>query len=140
MKTTCGVFVIQGNNILIVHPTGAPYDEWSIPKGLCNPDESTMDAAIRETYEETNIDLSQYALNFLGESRYKSRKKKLHAFACFLDPDGSFLCKCNSFLKNGSPEVDMFKWASYTQSFDLIHYTQRQILQERLQDGKISIK
>ena len=43
--------------VLIVHPGGPFWAKkdlgvWSIPKGELNEDESTLDAAIREFYEE----------------------------------------------------------------------------------------
>lgn len=43
-------------HILLVHPTRAPWwRAWSIPKGLVEPGESALEAAIRETFEETAL-------------------------------------------------------------------------------------
>lgn len=35
---------------------------WEIPKGYCDPNESNIDSAIREFYEETNIHKSKYRI------------------------------------------------------------------------------
>ncbi|MFZ5475232.1 MAG: NUDIX domain-containing protein [Myxococcota bacterium] len=42
--------------ILLAHPTRAPWwGAWSIPKGVREPGESDLDAAIRETREEVGL-------------------------------------------------------------------------------------
>jgi predicted NUDIX family NTP pyrophosphohydrolase len=49
-----------GLEVLLVHP-GGPYNAgrdagaWSIPKGLVEPDENDLDAAVREFEEETGL-------------------------------------------------------------------------------------
>jgi predicted NUDIX family NTP pyrophosphohydrolase len=42
--------------LLLVHPTSGPWwASWSIPKGMVEPGEDALSAAIRETFEETGI-------------------------------------------------------------------------------------
>jgi predicted NUDIX family NTP pyrophosphohydrolase len=65
MKESCGLLMYvrrrTGIAVLLVHP-GGPYwrnkDEaaWSIPKGLPEPGEAPLDAALREFREETNLE------------------------------------------------------------------------------------
>lgn len=60
VKQSAGLVVIQDNKILLVHPTGSPwYGTYSIPKGSINKKEDPLDAAIRETYEETGIKIKK---------------------------------------------------------------------------------
>ena len=55
-----GLFIVRKDNkVLICHPTNHPADFYSIPKGKVEDDEIFLEAAIRETYEETNLDLSE---------------------------------------------------------------------------------
>ena len=72
--------------VLLVHPSGnynrrAP---WGIPKGLPDGDEPLAQAAVRETREETGVDLSSAldtGLAPLGYIEYKRSRKRIHAFA-----------------------------------------------------------
>ncbi len=56
MEISAGLLIVQQNRILLGHPTNAPwYGTYTIPKGKVEEDESLIDAAIRETYEEMGI-------------------------------------------------------------------------------------
>lgn len=58
-----GLAIVKPGRILLVHPTGAHYDEtWSIPKGHQDPGEPTLSAAVREVEEETGIVIPKSAL------------------------------------------------------------------------------
>jgi len=58
MRITNGAYIIdKRGNILITHPTNHVNTLWSIPKGLTDDDETSKEAAIREVWEETNLDL-----------------------------------------------------------------------------------
>jgi 8-oxo-dGTP diphosphatase len=79
--------------VLLIHPSGnynrrAP---WGIPKGLPDGDEPLAQAAVRETREETGVDLSaalDSGLAPLGYVEYKRSRKRIHAFAA-LAPAGT---------------------------------------------------
>ena len=62
MKITNGAYIVDSlNKVLITHPTNHPMDLWSIPKGLFDDGETdSKQAAIRETLEETKIDLTLF--------------------------------------------------------------------------------
>jgi len=56
MKTSAGLVILYDNKILLVHPTGSKwYGTYSIPKGLIEEGEDSLEAAIRETEEEIGI-------------------------------------------------------------------------------------
>lgn len=58
MEISAGLVIIQHNKILLAHPTNAPwYGTYTIPKGKIEPNESPLEAAIRETYEEVGINI-----------------------------------------------------------------------------------
>ena len=56
LALSAGLVVLQDNKMLLVHPTNSKWwNSYSIPKGHVDPGEDIIDAAIRETYEETGI-------------------------------------------------------------------------------------
>jgi len=137
---TAGIFFINNDNMLLVgHPTGHEY--WSIPKGKLEKGETSYEAALRETWEETNVNLelvnSHYELDCI---RYKHGKKKLKPFIIFESENRridskEFSFKCNSFVSKdskwnaGLPEMDDFKWVSLEEAKNILHYTQVQCLE-----------
>lgn len=54
MYTTAGCLVVENSNVLVI-VTGKGYE---LPKGHVDRGESAVDAAIRETYEETGVKCS----------------------------------------------------------------------------------
>lgn len=60
-----GVAILYNNKILLVHPTGGSWKTGTcgIPKGKIEDGEDEIDAALRETYEETGIVLDQRQLD-----------------------------------------------------------------------------
>ena len=56
MEISAGLVIIQQKKILLAHPTNSPwYGTYTIPKGKIEGEESPLEAAIRETYEEVGI-------------------------------------------------------------------------------------
>ena len=55
-QQSAGIVILYRDKILLLHPSNGPwYESYSIPKGQVEPGESNMQAAIRETFEETGI-------------------------------------------------------------------------------------
>lgn len=67
-KRLSGVVVkVNGECLLCKRGNKSSYPNmWSIPAGHVEKNETTKDAAYREFYEETDIDISNYELNFIG--------------------------------------------------------------------------
>lgn len=56
MEISAGLLIIQDNKILLAHPTSAPwYGTYTIPKGKVQKNETLIDAAMRETFEEVHV-------------------------------------------------------------------------------------
>jgi len=129
-----GIFLVnKDGKLLVCHPTNHAPDFWSIPKGKVEIGEELIDAAIRETYEETNIDLSACkGIIGLEMVTYKHKKKVLHPFVALERNNstldwGAFDIKCNSNVpedRGGFPEMDMFQWVSLDEAKMLLHDTQ----------------
>ena len=87
--------------VLIAHP-GGPYwrkrdhGAWSIPKGLLLPNESPLEAALREFAEETGLRLPDTGFTSLG-TVVQGSGKTVHAWAIEGDADVDALVS-NTFL------------------------------------------
>jgi len=129
-----GVFLVrEDGNILICHPTNHAPDFWSIPKGKVDDGEELLAAAIRETFEETNINLSDYkVVKKLEAVNYSHKKKILHPYIIWECDNAHwewsvFDIKCNSNVpeaRGGFPEMDGYKWCSIEEARTLLHETQ----------------
>lgn len=129
-----GVFLVRKDgNLLVCHPTNHDPNFWSIPKGKVEDGEYFIDAAIRETYEETNISLGLARnIRALEPVNYSHKKKILHPFVVFEAenlglPWDSFDIKCNSNVpedRGGFPEMDAYKWVTLEEAKSILHNTQ----------------
>jgi len=111
--------------VLLVHPSGnynrrAP---WGIPKGAPNADETLEATALRETLEETGLDVKA-PLTDLGHVDYTRSKKRVHAFAARAPEGASPRC--------ASWEVDKVEFIELTRARRIIHPDQAALL-DRLQ-------
>jgi 8-oxo-dGTP pyrophosphatase MutT (NUDIX family) len=130
-----GLFLVnKSNKLLICHPTRHPLNVWSIPKGKVEALETFVDACVRETYEETNIELSDYKdkLIKLDSVTYAHKRKELIPFVLF-ENDCEYLdlslitIQCNSNVpeeRGGFPEMDGYKWVTLEEAKELLHETQ----------------
>jgi predicted NUDIX family NTP pyrophosphohydrolase len=91
---------------------------WGIPKGLVEPGEELIDAAIRECAEEVGFSVNAIDLESLGFIKMKSGKE-VHAWACEVASDCEIVVSSNTFeleWPKGSgeirsfPEIDSAKW------------------------------
>jgi len=110
--------------LLLAHPGGpfwAKRDEgaWTIPKGLLEPGEEALDAALREVAEELGVAAPAPPYVELGEVRMKSGKRVV-AWAAAFDVDPAIV-RSNEIViewppRSGKelriPEIDRAQWCS----------------------------
>jgi putative (di)nucleoside polyphosphate hydrolase len=119
-KVSAGVLIHDEVGLIVGHVTNQWF--WDIPKGMIDPYESPIDAAIREVYEEIAFDISGYRtiLKDLGKVKYQ-HDKDLYLFDLYLEelPDISKL-HCDSYcnypddpLDEDFPEIDEFAVLTY---------------------------
>jgi 8-oxo-dGTP pyrophosphatase MutT (NUDIX family) len=109
-RISCGVIVTDGVRLLLGHASRSP--RWDIPKGLADPGEPLLAAAVREMFEETGLQADPEALQPLGTHAYL-RDKDLALFAWRRNtlPDPALL-RCSSLVElpggKTMPELDRF--------------------------------
>lgn len=118
-QTTCAVVLIDKNgSILGCHSYGQKENQgYDFPKGIKEENETDLEAAVRELYEETNIKLSQDDIEDLIDlGLHKHNKEKnIHIFLLKVDFQLVLFLenlKCNSYFERRGekyPEVDGYK-------------------------------
>jgi 8-oxo-dGTP diphosphatase len=103
--------------IALVHR--ARYDDWSLPKGKLERDESGMAAAVREVLEETGASVAVSRL--LGHIRYDTRgSAKTVRYWAMSYTGGTF---------SANREVDRIEWVSPAKALRMLSYeTERAIV------------
>ena len=115
-RLSCGVVVLlESRELLLCHVTGQRH--WDLPKGGIHDGETPLEAALRETHEETGLSLPGDALLDLGRHVYTA-KKNLHLFACLsprIEPRELHCTSCFVERISGRlrPEMDGFGWFSF---------------------------
>jgi 8-oxo-dGTP pyrophosphatase MutT (NUDIX family) len=131
-QTSCCVIVTDRNRLLLGHATRSP--RWDIPKGLADPGETFVAAAVRELFEETGLRVTTAELRALGVHRYL-RDKDLALF-CWMPAAMPALdalnCSSKFVLPNGAsvPEFDCFGLFTWDEAFGKVGKNLARVLAE----------
>lgn len=82
------VLVFRGGKLLILNRVGergAVSNDWCIPGGHVDPGETFLQAAKRELFEETGIDMPEDLLIPVGKYIPKRKGVEIHYFMCHID-------------------------------------------------------
>jgi 8-oxo-dGTP pyrophosphatase MutT (NUDIX family) len=119
LAVSCGTLVVNpAGELLLCHVTNTA--SWDIPKGLQDPGETTLAAAMRELREEAGIAFPAQRFEELGCFDYR-RDKLLHLYKVKADAgdqlDTLDRLVCTSFFPHHvtgqpTPEADGFRWAA----------------------------
>ena len=101
--------------LLLCHVTGQGH--WDLPKGGIDEGETPLQAALRETREETGLVLAAETLLDLGRLPFRQRKD-LHLFATLSPRIDPATLVCESRFADGQsgeclPEMDGFGWFAF---------------------------
>jgi 8-oxo-dGTP pyrophosphatase MutT (NUDIX family) len=116
-SVSCGTLVVNpAGELLLCHVTHTAH--WDIPKGMQDPGETTLEAAVRELREEAGAAFPVDRFVDLGGFEYR-RDKRLHLYRVEAGQDLVALdaLVCTSFFPHHitgvmTPETDGFRWAS----------------------------
>lgn len=131
-----GLFIVRKDKkLLVCHPTNHKPNFWSIPKGKVEENETFLEGGLRETYEETNLNLvetNHFDIFPMQSVNYGHKKKILYPFLYLERMDSKFNwseqeIKCNSNVpheRGDFPEMDDYKWVTLDEARELLHETQ----------------
>ena len=123
LRIGVGIVVLNKNNkIFVAKRIDNPKDFWQMPQGGVDPNESYLDAAFRELYEETNIkkielikeveefttyELPDRLLGIIWKGKFKGQKQKWFLL--------KIRCQENRICMTATPkpEFDGWRWVSY---------------------------
>jgi predicted NUDIX family NTP pyrophosphohydrolase len=134
---TAGVAILYGNKILLVHPTGGSWKTGTcgIPKGGIEDGEDEVDAALRETYEETGITLDRRQLELSPEVvDLPHKNKQLTYFVCRVR-DLSEIGLTNERVPKSQLQLKEIDWAGFVpreEAYSLMSQNQLIILDRLL--------
>lgn len=117
LPVSCGTLIVNSaGELLLCHVTGTA--KWDIPKGMQDPGETPIQAAMRELREEAGLEFDEGMFEDLGCFDYR-KDKRLHLFLVRAPEELSCLdhLECTSFFPHHvtgkpTPEADGFRWAS----------------------------
>jgi len=120
LPVSCGTLVVNSRReLLLCHVTNTAH--WDIPKGMQDPGEETLEAAMRELREEAGLVFDAARFGDLGSFDYR-RDKRLHLFRVRAGDELGDLSQlaCSSFFPHPhtgrpTPETDGFRWAARTE-------------------------
>lgn len=119
-SVSCGTLVLDpAGRLLLCHVTNTAH--WDIPKGMQDPGETTLEAAVRELREEAGIAFELARFEDLGGFGYR-RDKRLHLYRVRVGLDrpeelaSLGHLHCTSFFPHAvtgkpTPEADGYRWA-----------------------------
>lgn len=146
------VLVFRGDKLLILNRVGekgAVSNDWCIPGGHVDPGETFLQAAKRELFEETGIDMSESLLIPVGKYIPKRKGIEIHYFMCHIDDQTPINILVDAEEETGSEwinphtELDLYNFI-----FDMKDNIKRilgievpdefQLVMKSFKDGKIS--
>jgi 8-oxo-dGTP pyrophosphatase MutT (NUDIX family) len=106
--------VANGWRVLVLRA----YNNWDFPKGKVEAGEEPMDAARRETLEETGLT----ELHFLGETTYRETLPYANGKIAryYLAETGNEVVRLPISDALGRPEHHEFRWVTFDEAEDLL--------------------
>ena len=146
------VLVFRGDKLLILNRVGekgAVSNDWCIPGGHVDPGETFLQAAKRELFEETGIDMSEDLLIPVGKYIPKRKGIEIHYFMCHIDDQTPANILVDAEEETGSEWINPYTELDlYNFIFDMKDNIKRilgievpdefQLVMKSFKDGKIS--
>ena len=124
-EKSCGTIIIENNKVLLIQQTD---NAWGFPKGHVENNETEQETAIRETKEETNLDVE-----IISNKKYITNYKINNE----IDKEVIFFLakKTSDKIKKQDEEIKNIKWVDLNQAFDIITYENTKNLYKEVLKG-----
>lgn len=132
MKISAGTAILYKNKILLGHPTNLPWvNSFSPPKGGVDEGENFLQAAIRETWEEVGIRVTESQIENIDspiEFLYVNKKgelfKKCYIFIVKISDLSEIKSECETLDKSQlqATEIDWAGFMTKEEAFDKIFF------------------
>lgn len=121
-EKSCGCIIIDNDKVLLIKQTKG---HWSVPKGHVEENETEVETALRETKEETNLDVEidetkRYTMEYVVESG------NLKEVVLFVAKPTS------SNMVAQAEEVTEMKWLPFSEAIETISYDNSKELLKRV--------
>jgi putative (di)nucleoside polyphosphate hydrolase len=142
-RLSCGIVVLTGpRELLLCHVTGRGH--WDLPKGGIDTGESPIDAALRETREETGLVFDANDLLDIGRHAF-SERKQLHLFAARTERFDLARLSCESHFSHAwsgkrLPEMDDYGWFDFARASALCAPKMGRLLGEAIDLAALSAR
>ena len=123
-EKSCGAIIINEKKVLVIKQNDGTI---GFPKGHMEIGETEVDTAIRETKEETNLDIvinaeKRYEMSYIIE-----RKKVLKKVVLYL----AYATNPNAILKQDN-ELEYAKWIDIDKVLDILNYDDTKMLWQKV--------
>lgn len=132
---SAGIIILNLNNQILGCRAFGKQGRFDIPKGKIEEGENPLQAVIRETMEETGLDISGFNLEDLGLHPYQKGKKDLYLFKTIYDIDDLSSLYCDSYFSVGDmsyPEMDGYEWIDFDKIDDKFYISLSPVLKKVL--------
>jgi len=119
-EKSCGMIVFNKNKVLLVHHNKG---HWGFPKGHVEENETEQETAIRETLEETGVDV-EIISNFRKVITYKPKENSIKDVVFFIGKPKT------TDIKPQLEEVSEVKFVEINEALELIGYADERELLE----------
>lgn len=128
-EKSAGCIIIENEKILLVKQTSG---NWGFPKGHLEKGESETKAAIRETKEETNLDVTILDENKRYSIEYDTNKGTHKEAVYFLAK------KTSNNITRQESEITEIKWFNFEEAIETISFENaKELLKKVLTDLKL---
>ena len=126
-ELSCGCIIIKDGKVLLIKQHNG---DWGFPKGHMEEGESKKDTALRETKEETNIDVVIKNENTYVQEYITDRGKSKQVTYFVAEPK-------TEDHKPQEAEISEIKWLNFNEALNTITYEDTQnILKRVINDNK----
>ena len=135
-RLSCGIVIFSPDaELLLCHVTNQSH--WDLPKGGIDGQETAVQAALRETHEETGITLVADDLFDLGTFEYTAKKNLRLYSTCIERVDPATLVCASHYSDRSSgrqlPEMDGFGWFAFDRVAERCTPKLASVLTERIE-------